>query len=188
MQQNFDLAFDFIMDHEDAPRRGTVTHDRGGCTRWGIASVYNPGVDVANLPLTGPFPSAAAIYLQKYYLAYGLDELRDPRIAAKIADCLVNPGTGFVRRVQMIAGTPQDGVFGPLTIGKLNLMFPDALLQALCAMQKAYYMEHDADSPALPDYLRRAADVPKIPQPPKPVNVQFKTDEQVNAFKKAAGE
>ncbi|PSH04999.1 MAG: hypothetical protein CXZ00_04465 [Acidobacteria bacterium] len=156
---SFDAAFNFILNHEDRQRTGKVTHDRGGVTRWGIASLYNPGVDVQNLTLN----EAREIYRRKYWGPFHLDQLCDSRIAAKCADMIVNPGPVAVKLIQRIAGVDRDGCIGPVTIGKLNLMDQDELLDQLCKAQTDYYRGHDSgNKQLLSALLVRAADKPSI--------------------------
>lgn len=152
----FELAFKFVMDHEDWPRSGKVTHDAGGCTRWGIAQRYNPEVDVANLTLD----QAKAIYKAKYFDPFRLFELTDARVAAKLCDMIVNPGPVSVKLAQSIAGVAADGVMGPHTIAALNAIEPDQLLEHLCIAQAAYYEEHDKGKPEYAGLLNRAKGKP----------------------------
>ena len=154
---DFQPAVSFVLKHEDSHPSGKITYDAGGLTKYGIASVYNPDVDVANLSLD----SAEEIYFCKYWTPFHLSGLTSQPVASKILDCLVNPGMGFAKIIQFIAGVPQDGAIGPLTIGKLNLMEPDALLDGICAAQAEYYREHDSTKPYLDGLLARAADRPE---------------------------
>ena len=156
-----DFILAFILKHEDShPVSGEVTCDLGGgVTKFGISTRYNPGVDVANLTKL----EAEGIYQKKYILPFHLDHLQDFRVAAKIGDCLVNPGLGFAKVVQGIAGVPKDGAIGPVTIGTINLMDQGALLARLCQAQADYYYEHDADNQHLLNALLvRAADRPEV--------------------------
>jgi lysozyme family protein len=161
---HFDLAFNFVMDHEDRHRSGKITYDAGGCTRWGIAARYNPGIDVAELTLDG----AKAVYQKKYYAPFRLDELSDARVAAKLCDMIVNPGPVAVKLAQSIAGCEPDGAVGPATIAKLNAMPGDELLEHLCAAHEAYYRQHDGDKPYLDGLLDRAKDIPVDVNNPAP--------------------
>jgi lysozyme family protein len=156
---NFDVAFEFIMDHEDRHRTGKVTVDAGGVTRWGIAQKFNPDVDVANLTLDG----AKEIYRTKYFLAHHLDQIFSAPVAAKLADMMVNPGPIAAKLVQAIVGTPADGIIGAFTLARINHSLPNGILQALCSVQADYYRTHDGDKPYLAGLLARAADKPCAP-------------------------
>jgi lysozyme family protein len=100
------------MFEEDSSGLGLVTHDAGGTTRWGIASRYNPGVDVANLTREG----AARIYRVKYWDACHCGEFPAP-LAMVVFDGSVNPGPGFaIKALQRAVGVDQDGAVGYSTL------------------------------------------------------------------------
>lgn len=159
---NFDLAFEFIMDHEDRHRTGRVTSDSGGITKYGIAQRFNSGVDVLNLTLD----AAKEVYRAKYWNAFHLDQVNSPAVAAKIADMMVNPGPVSAKIVQRLVGTPEDGILGAFTFARINQAKPEELLQALCEAQAGHYREQ-ANKAAeegrpypLDGLLVRAADKP----------------------------
>jgi len=159
----------FILKHEDASGKGEVTTDSGGRTRFGLAQRYNPDLTDENfydLPAADALLIAGNRYLTKYVDPFHLLELDSQAVASKVADCMVNPGPGFVKTVQEIAGVAQDGAIGPVTIGKLNSLFPDAVVTALCAAQADHYREEAKIAAAagrsypLKGLLIRAADKP----------------------------
>jgi lysozyme family protein len=154
---SFEFAFRYVMLHEDPTLSGKVTKDEGGVTRYGIASRYHPGVDVANLSLGG----AREIYEKEYWLAFRLDRLADDRVGAKLLDCLVNPGQGFAKKIQAIVGAVPDGKFGIQTLAAIDAMKPDILITLLCESQYDYYCKHSYGSPAFEGLKRRAMDKPK---------------------------
>jgi lysozyme family protein len=165
MTSLFQPAFDFVMSHEDRHRTGKVTYDAGGKTRFGLAQRYNPDLTDENfyaLPLADGLVKAATLYASRYWNPYHLAQLAVQVIASKICDMIVNPGPYSVKLVQGIAGVALDGVMGPLTIGKLNLMQSGILMTLLCEAQADYYHDHDSENTQLLNALLvRAADKPQ---------------------------
>jgi lysozyme family protein len=142
---------DFILWHEDPTLSGKVTTDAGGVTRWGIASKFHPGLDVANLSLS----DARSIYLNEYILPAQLDQVRDQDVANACGDCLVNPGPGAGPRViqQAInlyrAGTvAEDGKIGPDTISHLNGCAENDILPRLRVARVLYYLKDVQANPS----------------------------------------
>jgi hypothetical protein len=85
MRENFDSAFDLLMDIE-----GYISNDprdKGGYTKYGIAKAYNPDVDFDNLTKE----KAKEIYLERYWKPAGCDELQWPWDVALFAQ-YVNMG------------------------------------------------------------------------------------------------
>ena len=146
------MAVAFILDAEDPRRSGVVTTDAGGVTRYGIASRYHPGVDVANLTLE----QAVQIYADEYIATVlGVVDLGAMK---RCADCLVNPGPGDgARVVQMAASlfTPVavDGVIGTATIEAINRADPDKFIAELRYQRIAWYLRDTVANPAKRPYL-----------------------------------
>jgi lysozyme family protein len=109
---DFDRCLAVTLFEEDQSGLGLVTHDAGGTTRWGIASRYNPEVDVANLTREG----AARIYRVKYWDALHCGDF-PIELAMVVFDGAVNPGPGWAARaLQRVLGVEQDGNVGRDTL------------------------------------------------------------------------
>jgi lysozyme family protein len=156
---DINLTIDFILENEDAGLTGKVTSDAGGVTRWGIASKFHPGVDVANLTLA----QARSIYANEYVGPFSA--IADQTVQNIVCDCLVNPGFGagadcvhtamswLLPHVEAAALT---GAVGPDTISHLNGLAPDDIIPRLRASRSIHYFQHD-QGPNLIGLLVRAA-------------------------------
>lgn len=90
--------------------------DKGGLTKYGIASKYHPEVDVANLTMD----QAKEIYYNEYW-SHGLDFLDNPEVALQIFDFSVNVGVyKSIRIAQHTARVHEDGLLGNGTIQAIN--------------------------------------------------------------------
>jgi len=149
--QLFDACFALLVGHEgdfqDDPKDpGNWTGGacgKGECrgTRFGISARSYPDVDVAGLSLD----DARAIYIRDFWRASGADRLPPP-LALLAFDLAVNSGPGrAIRLLQRAAEVPEDGAFGPQTLGAVTraILKPDGGLDALCAeylAQRALFM------------------------------------------------
>lgn len=97
-------------------------HDRGGVTKYGIASKHNPGVDVRNLSYEG----AVGIYRAKYWEGPHIDRIKDNALAAVVFDLCVMSGDNIaVKSLQKAANIhgaslAEDGALGPKTAAAVN--------------------------------------------------------------------
>lgn len=167
---NFDLAFNYVMDHEDGPRKGTVTIDAGGQTRFGIASKYHPEEFPALLTMdvTAALARARQVFL-KCYWPEPFNAIISDQVASKLADMCFQMGLGSgVYLAQRACSTlghlvSEDGKIGPNTISAINAADSEKLLGLLCAFQKAKfeaeYQHAGKEAPA--GLIARAMDVPK---------------------------
>jgi lysozyme family protein len=170
----FDLAFEFMLSHEDAARSGVVTHDADGRTRFGICERFHP-----TLPedfWTGPADSALirATYKRDYWEPMRLDEIVDQAVASKIFDMCVPIGikeAGILAQRAangLLLGSTKapsiDGVIGDKSIAALNACPPSNLVETLCNLSKIFFCEVAAKNPDkqkdLHGWLNRAASVP----------------------------
>ena len=72
MRENFDISVEFLKTLEGY--ESNDPRDKGGRTKYGISSVYNPDVDMDALT----WEKAKTIYLEKYWKPLGCDGLSFP--------------------------------------------------------------------------------------------------------------
>lgn len=155
MGAKFDLAFAFLMKHEDSGLTGKVTIDSGGVTRWGISQRAYPDVDIRNLTLEG----AAEIYKRDYFEPIHGYEIWFQVIASKLLDMAVNMGVHIAVKLTQKAccdaGHPTlaDGVMGPNTLAAINACDPDTLVDAMRDRSAQRYSEIVAANPDDGKYL-----------------------------------
>lgn len=168
----FNAAFDFVMQHEDASRTGKVTRDAGGRTRFGIAQKFHP--DLPEEFFTGPadeaLQTAASIYRNDYWLRMRLGELASQPVANKLFDMAVNMGVHqaamYCQRATngLLMGrgysVAVDGVLGNESIKAINACPPSNLYETLQNLSKIHYLEVAKKDPAqaenLKGWMRRA--------------------------------
>jgi len=168
---DFELAFAFVLQHEDAAHTGKVTTDAGGRTRFGIAERFHP--DLPEEFFSGhageALLAAEKIEEDEYWKPMRLDEIEDQNVASKLFDMAVNMGVRQAavyaqQAVNMLAGNTrvaEDGVIGGQTLAVVNAVNPAAYQQRLCELSAAHYRHVAAVNPAqaenLRGWLRRAA-------------------------------
>jgi lysozyme family protein len=110
--------------------------DHGGETKYGVAQNANPNVDVKALTLKG----AMDVYFTCYWLRGKCDQL--PASVSLIHfDGCINHGIGRANRfLQRAVGVQDDGVVGPVTIGKINEADPVELIKSI-ADQRAKFCQ-----------------------------------------------
>ena len=113
MNTDWDIAINFVLREEGGENGELVTNDKGGYTKFGIASAANPDVDVPALTRE----QAIALYKERYWNPCHCDELPSP-VAIVVFDAAVNQGVKTaVRMLQIALGTVDvDGVIGDATI------------------------------------------------------------------------
>ena len=90
--------------------------DPGGETNWGISKRSYPNVDIKNLTQD----AAKAIYKRDFWDKCRCDELF-PVLAFALFDCAVNSGCAqAIKLLQQSIGADDDGVFGRLTMSRVN--------------------------------------------------------------------
>lgn len=175
MSNPLDEALAFTFQNEG----GYVNHpaDPGGATNFGIIQrnldrwngahpeLRYPG-DVKNITRD----QAAAIYRADYWR---WDDITEPAIGIKLFDIGVNCGTGtsiklLQKAINALAQPPidVDGKLGPATLAAANAQPGKALMQALCDVQKDYYLAIIASNPSQAvfkeGWLKRAARIPEV--------------------------
>jgi lysozyme family protein len=110
----FNKAMDFVFRWEGGYVNDPA--DPGGETKFGISKRQYPNLDIRNLT----HEKAASIYHADYWMKIRGDELH-PRVAVALMDYAVNSGVNrAVKTLQKLVRAKQDGVIGPVTIGKAN--------------------------------------------------------------------
>ena len=129
----FDEFIERVLTHEG----GYVNHpeDPGGETKFGIAKRSYPEVDIKNLTRD----EAKAIYRRDFWDRAQGDKL--PRqFAFQALDAAVNHGIGnAVRWMQRAVGAADDGVIGPVTLGRVQRFDPADLVLLFNAERLEFY-------------------------------------------------
>jgi len=172
----FQPAFYFTMNHEDATRSGKVTTDAGGKTRFGIAEKFNP--DLPEEFFTGPKDKALSIaemrMQEDYWTKGNLAKIENQDVANKLFDMMVNMGvhqggayaqracnflirqsvvlpdgdTGELKPLVPEFTLAEDGVLGPKSIAAINSFDPEQFIQVLRELSAAHYRHVAAVNPS----------------------------------------
>lgn len=86
MRDSFEIGVKLTLNLEGNENYTNDPDDPGGETKYGISKRYNPKVDIKNLTLE----QAKKIYLEKYWIPSGCDEVAFPLDIA-LFDSQVNP-------------------------------------------------------------------------------------------------
>jgi len=111
---SFDKCFTRLLGNEG----GYVNNpaDPGGETNWGISKRSYPALDIKNLTQD----DAKAIYKRDFWDSCRCEELF-PVLAFAVFDCAVNSGCRqAVKLLQQALGVEDDGVFGRVTMRRVN--------------------------------------------------------------------
>lgn len=140
---NYDSAIDFVIGLEDTHPSGLVEHDADGATRYGLLDKWHPDL-VAQGFYTAPNDIALAMakvyYRAQYWNRVQGDKIFDNRVAAQLLSIGVNDGVvTAIKLAQQAANVTADGVLGPVSLGAINTMDPNAFLSAFDAAAKARY-------------------------------------------------
>lgn len=160
-QERFNKLVSIVLENEGGDTITNNPKDPGGLTKYGICAKYNPGVDIKNLTEE----QAKQIYLKKYYLPCGADEVNDDELALNLFDSAVNPGLGWINKtVQKFVKVEPDGSIGPKTIEAINKYYDKkGLIALLKVSRKEYYRKLVKEKPAknifLNGWLRRVNDL-----------------------------
>jgi|GEM_PF-1232431 len=173
---DFQPAFEFTMDHEDAARSGVVTRDGDGRTRFGVCERFHKNLpeEFWNGPATEEMATAARIFEQLYWNRILGNMIVDQAVASKFFDMSIVMGvpeaTTLAQRAAngLLLGSSRapaiDGFVGDKTISAINACPPDNLVEALCNLSKIFFAEDAAKHPEkqkdLAGWMRRAESVP----------------------------
>jgi lysozyme family protein len=109
--------------------------DKGGETKFGIAKVPNPTVDVTNLT----WEQAKEIYYKSYWLAGHCDGMPG-RVAALHFDGCINNGVGRAAKfLQKAVGVTPDGAIGKDTLTALSKLSDISVCNSICDQRTLYY-------------------------------------------------
>lgn len=180
---DFEPAFQFVMQHEDASRSGKVTRDAGGRTRFGIAEKFHPGLpeEFFSGPAAEALQEAEKIYRGEYWDRMRLGELESQQVANKIFDMAVNMGVhqaavyaqravnGMMHAQVALPSTNgdaalvplrpmfslrEDGVLGEKTVAAINAIEPSAFHLLLCNFSVQHYRQVAAANPSQSENLQ----------------------------------
>jgi lysozyme family protein len=145
-------AMDGLIDTKEHRRNcGFVQdpNDSGGTTKYGIAQVYNPEIDVRTLN----WPTAKQIYLDKYWYGNKCHRMGD-RVAVLFFDMCVNPGPLRATKIlQTAVGVDDDGKIGPTTLGVLGMSDQNSVCETMCDLRAAHYRRRATADPKNQRYL-----------------------------------
>lgn len=137
MPDNFQTAVQFVLD-EEGPG-SNLKNDKGGLTKWGIASHVYPQVANPNFSQQ----DAIAIYQKDYWGRCKCDEM-PPGIALLVFNCAVNQGAQTAIKVlQRALGVKDDGILGSITLGALKKLNPVNVIDEFAARQLIHYFDND---------------------------------------------
>lgn len=123
--------------------------DHGGETKYGIAKVANPELDIANLDWDG----AMRIYYKKYWLAGDCQHMPG-RLAALHFDGCINHGTGREAKfLQTAVGAVADGDIGPATLALIATFDEITLCNKICVLRENFYRNIVANNPSQAKYI-----------------------------------
>ena len=148
----------FVLRLEDSRLSGEITTlpgDRGGATRFGLASRFHPGLvesgyfemdgDAPKIPHDEALAIAEKTYEEQYAAPLQLVEIKSQDVANRLLSFAVNEGaTEAVAIAQLAAGSlgtriTVDGVIGPVTLAAINAVEPDSLIREIRYAQRAFY-------------------------------------------------
>ena len=135
----FNQAIQLVLKHEG----GYVNNpnDAGGPTNFGISQRSYPHLDIQNLTQA----QAIQIYRKDYWDLFPYDEINDNTLCTKVFDLAVNMGPLNANKClqEAVISCGQfltvDGYIGPISIAKINLCNPEALLAAFKSEAAHYY-------------------------------------------------
>jgi lysozyme family protein len=164
---NFDIAFQWMIQHEDSLMACAQVPDSppagvpGPCYAIsGINSGAFPAdfATIAALPQSSRAPAVKAFY-QTHFWNDWYAQLNSDDLAKRVLDFAVNGGPGTAVKtlqhaINALGGslTP-DGGWGPHTVAAANAAGQDALVQAFIAARVGYYQTIAAANPANERYL-----------------------------------
>jgi len=162
-------AVEFVLHQEDARLSGAITTlpgDRGGPTRFGLASRFHPDLvkqgyfslnedGSPEIPHDDALAIAEAVYAEQYGTCLQIDQIASQDIADRLLSFAINEGpheaVTLAQRACADCGHPTtvDGLMGPNTVAALNACDPDQWRQANAARQAQFYRNLVAARPAM---------------------------------------
>lgn len=137
MDEYFEKIFLFTIGAE-----GKYTNDSsdpGGETNYGICKRDYPNLDIKNLTID----QVKEIYYKNYWIPANCDKLVSMNFsftAMVVFDSAINCGTSTARKfIQRVLGVVDDGIIGPMTLGKIMLYKDQDLCIKVIEERKNYY-------------------------------------------------
>lgn len=173
---NIKVAIDFVLRQEDSTLSGEITTlpgDKGGPTRFGLASTAHPELiasgyfDASKVSTTAALAIAEQVYAKQYANPLSIGAITDQAAATAVLSLGINAGlirAGRVLQKSCIALGHQvasDGKIGPITIAAANACSADGLLAEYSKLALAYYtalaQSTPTDAPFLKGWTNRVA-------------------------------
>lgn len=152
---SFEVAFNWMMDNEDASRAYKTVPDTGGMAISGINSAAYPS-DFAriNAIQQGLRGQAVAAFYQQNFWNQWYAQIESDDVAKRVFDAAVNMGPGTACKIiQEAAGAVPDGAWGPNTVAAINRCGPAALVTAFKQDRLNHYVAIVSTNPADALYL-----------------------------------
>lgn len=169
-----DSAIDFVLRQEDSRLLGAITTqpaDRGGPTRFGLASTRHPELvelgyyqlKADGAPLIGQcaaLDEAEDVYKHQYAAVLLLDQVLSQDVANLLLSFAINEGAPEAVRIAQRAlntmpgiAVTVDGMMGPSTLDAVNGCDPAALIAAERLQQEIFYRQLVAEHPEYSVFL-----------------------------------
>ena len=139
MKIDFEKAFDRVIGNEGRIQKepgdrgnwtsGVVRRGELKGTKFGISAMSYPLLDIENLTVE----QAKGIYYEDWWIKLGMDLFR-PALSYQMFDAAINHGMGQASKMlQRAVSVLDDGILGPVTRSKLDLIPLDDLLMKFLA-------------------------------------------------------
>jgi lysozyme family protein len=168
------IATDFVLRQEDGRMTGAVTTipgDRGGPTRFGIASRFHPELvaqgffDTTRVGYGPALVIAESVYNTSYAKPLLIAGITDQALATAVLSFGIN--SGIVKPVKFLQLAcsqlghmlAADGQMGPQTLAIVNQENPDTLLAGFSNLARRFYVAlatNPRNAPNLKGWLNRA--------------------------------
>jgi lysozyme family protein len=166
---NVPEAIEFVLRQEDATLDGHVTTlkgDRGGPTRFGLASASHPELvakgyyDPEKVGRDAALAIAEQVYAKTYATPLRIAEINDQALAAAVLSFGIN--AWIVKPIKLLQQAvtklgkhlADDGHIGELTLQAVNELDPTLLLNQFCAEVRQYYKDLVAGTPSDQPFLK----------------------------------
>ena len=168
---DFTIAYNWMMDNEDAGRKYATVPDptrddpnAQACSGINSHSWPEDFAFINSLPQADRATAVQAFYYKNFW-NHWYAQLTSDDVAKRVFDMAVNAGQrAAVKLLQQAVNwcgdpaTPMlavDGEWGPLTVAQTNACGP-ALVTAFQQARVAHYQQHDTNNKALPQQIARA--------------------------------
>ncbi len=155
----FEIACNYVLDHEDRTRSGRVSAEpRGGQARFGVNSIAHPEMppEFWTMPASDALPIAKQVYRQWYWQVCGLDACNDQALANKVMDCAFWMGVNRAGKwaqsaCNTVSGSELviDGHLGPKSWAGINAADPLVMRQGIAALCASHVEDDCKASPAV---------------------------------------